>query len=200
QLRPDGRLPASLGDLSDLDVARIDVFLSNDTLRDLTLIDTPGLASSRDDVQATSEVLALDRRSRAALAEADAMLFVVGVDLRADEHELLDEFGRLTSGLAPTSINTLAVVSRVDHAVDVADPITAARPRCRRLAGELRATVSHVLPVVGLLAETADSGALTDGDLLVLAQMTADRAGFERSLRSVDRFVRTELPGSAEAE
>src|SRR5690606_25500595 len=182
QLRPDGRLPASLGDLSDLDVARIDVFLSNDTLRDLTLIDTPGLASSRDDVQATSEVLALDRRSRAALAEADAMLFVVGGDLRADEHELLHEFGRLTSGLAPTSINTLAVVSRVDHAVDVADdPITAALPRCRRLAGELRATVSHVLPVVGLLAETADSGALTDGDLLVLAQMTADRAGFERS-------------------
>src|SRR5690606_20646847 len=44
-LRPDGRLPAALGDLNDHDVARIDVFLSNETLRTMTLIDTPGLAS-----------------------------------------------------------------------------------------------------------------------------------------------------------
>lgn len=201
QLRSDGRLPASLGDLSDLDVARIDVFLSNETLRTLTLIDTPGLASSRDDVQTTNELLALDRRSRVALAEADAMVFVVGGDLRSDEHDLLDEFRRLTSGLAPTSINTLAVVSRVDHAVDVGvDPIDAARARCRHIAVELRALVSHVLPLVGLLAETADSGALTDTDLLALAQMTADPKVFDRALLTVDRFVRTDLPGSSEAD
>lgn len=201
RLRNDGRLPASLGDLSDLDVARIDVFLSNDTLRDLTLIDTPGLASSREDVQTTAEVLALDRRSRVALAEADAMLFVVGGALRTDEHELLDEFRRLTSGLGPTSINTLAVVSRVDHAVDVAtNPVEAALPRCRRLATELRANVSHVLPVVGLLAETADSGALTDTDLFAVAQMTTDRDRFTRALRSVDRFTQTDLPGTSEAD
>lgn len=200
-LRPDGRLPAAIGDLDDLDVARIDVFLSNEILRGFTLIDTPGLASSRTDVQATDEVLALDRRSRTALAQADAMLFVVSGDVRQGEHELLAEFQRLTGGLAPSSVNTLAVVSRVDQAVDPSvDPVTAASPRCEALAVRLRATVSHVLPVVGLLAETADCGVLTDSDLTVLSLMAGDRSRFDRALTSVDRFVRSDLSDSSESD
>lgn len=197
-LRPDGRLPAALGDLNDHDVARIDVFLSNETLRTMTLIDTPGLASSRDDVQVTDAVLALDRRTRVALAEAEAMLFVVTGDLRSNETALLDEFHRLTGGLAPTSVNTLAVISRVDQVVDVGvDPIDAAAATCAALGRRLRTTASHVLPVVGLLAETAESGALTDADLALLAAMASDREHFHRALLSVDRFARAEQLGGA---
>ena len=200
-LRPDGRLPAALGDLNDHDVARIDVFLSNETLRTMTLIDTPGLASSRDDVQVTDAVLALDRRTRVALAEAEAMLFVVAGDLRSNEAVLLDEFHRITGGLAPTSVNTLAVVSRVDQVVDVGvDPIGAASATCAALGRQLRSTASHVLPIVGLLAETAESGALTDADLALLSTMAEDRQRFQRALLSVDRFARAEQIGGTPSQ
>lgn len=198
-LRPDGRLPAALGDLNDHDVARIDVFLSNETLRNLTLIDTPGLASGRDDVQHTDQILALDRRTRTALSEADAMIFLVAGHVRADDQALLEEFRNLTSNLAPSSINTLAIISRADQAVEVgADALVAAAPRCAELASELRSVVAQVLPVVALLAETAECGVLTDRDLLDVRSLIEDREKFERALLSVDRFIRGESLGGNE--
>lgn len=198
-LRPDGRLPAALGDLNDHDVARIDVFLSNETLRNLTLIDTPGLASGRDDVQPTDQILALDRRTRTALAEADAMIFLVAGHVRVDDELMLEEFRNLTSKLAPSSINTLAIVSRTDQAVEVGgDALGAAAPRCAELAAELRSVVAQVLPVVGLLAETAECGVLTARDLNDLAALIHDREKFDRALLSVDRFIRADQLGGNE--
>jgi hypothetical protein len=67
-------------------------------------------------------------------------------------------------------------------------------------AGRFSRDMATVVPVIGLLAETAETAALTETDcnqLTVLAQM--DPAELEILLWSADRFVRTDAPVTSEA-
>lgn len=218
-LRPDGRLPASLRDgrghdsearpTSDSspdidpdavdrhDVDHLEVFLSNDALRRLTLVDTPGLASTREEIRPTEELLALDRRSRSALAGADALVFVLGDVLRLDDAALLTMFGRLMSGLATSAVNAVMIVTRIDQAVPATeDPIVVVRSRIESLAELLGPAVATVVPVIGLHAETSECGALTEEDLDAIRRLAELRrrepSRFELALLSVDLFERAD--------
>jgi hypothetical protein len=199
RLREDGRLPLRLDldadpNAPDALVDHLDVFLSNDSLRDLVLIDTPGLASLDAEVSgATRELLAIDRSSRAAASQADVLLFVLGGELQRDDTGFLDAFHRLFSGLSATAVNTIAVLNKVDQLVDdELDPVSAAADRCARLGDQLRATVAGVVPLVGLLAETAESGSLTQTDLEVLRAATErEQRVVDRALLSTDRYLRS---------
>ena len=199
-LTPEGGLPESLGvDLAE--VADVGVWLSNDTLRALTIIDTPGLSSVNEDVsQRTESLLALDGASRLAVAHADVLLFVLSHGAREDDASMLEGFRALFGGIRSSAMNAVAVLNKIDKLGADADPWPAARRVAARYAAALRRTVVDVHPVVGLLGETTDSGVMTEADveaLRRLAAMPPSRRAL--MLLSPDRFVAADAPVPTEA-
>ncbi len=204
RLRADGRLPDRigidarplLGVDDDTAIDHLEVYLSNESLVSMTLIDTPGIASIDDDASAaTRELLALDRSSRAAATQADVLVFVVAGSLQRDDTEFLRSFHRLFGTLAASPFSTITVLNKVDQInQDSSDPVRDAGDMCDRLSRQLRASVAGVLPLIGLLAETSLTGALTQSDIDDLRRAAAaDPAQVERALMSVDRYVRSDV-------
>ncbi|MGH9002721.1 MAG: dynamin family protein, partial [Acidimicrobiia bacterium] len=200
-LRPDGSLPPILGVPLD-QISHLVVHLSNEALRDLVLIDTPGLASVNDDnSRVTRELLALDSSSREAVAGADAIVYVLTSVLREDEARVLTAFRALVGDLTSSAVNAVAVLNKADQ---IGDGGPEAWPAAQRLAdefaGQLRSLVAAVVPLVGLLAETADAGGLTERDVADLSRL-AELPPAARSalLLSADRFVSAPAPVPGEA-
>lgn len=190
-LLPDGSLPPDLP-VPVEQVAHLDVSLSVDALRDLTLIDTPGLASASTALSAaTRELLALDDVSRGAVAAADVLLLVLPVEPRADEIDVLARFDEQFTGVARSALNAVGVLSRIDQSpVPAADVPARAAALSRRLVEEQRLQLAAVLPVNGLLAETASCGVLTERDVARLRDLAATGPDALRLLLlSADRFV-----------
>jgi hypothetical protein len=200
-LRPDGSLPPDLPvPLEEVD--HLEVSLSVDALKRLTLIDTPGLASTTTAVAAaTRELLALDGASRGAVAAADVLLLVLPVEPRADELEVLARFDEQFQGVSHTALNAVGVLSRVDQsAVPASEVPVRAAALSRRLLEDHRLQLASVLPVNGLLAETASCGALTERDVSTLRDLVA--LGPERVrllLLCADRFASavSDVPAAA---
>jgi hypothetical protein len=190
--RQDGALDIDLGGLPLEAIERIEVGWPSQKLVELTLIDTPGLASAN---VATSE-----RTTRALLddeadgpGEADAVLYLMRHLHRSDVGFLEAFMDRSVAHASP--INAIVVLSR-------ADEIGAARPDALESArvvagrygsdGRVRELASGVVPVAGLIAETgatlreAQFGWLRD--VAVLPEPR--RADL---LRSVERFRDPEL-------
>ncbi len=190
--RQDGALDIDLGGLPLEAIERIEVGWPSQKLVELTLIDTPGLASANE---ATSE-----RTTRALLdddadgpGEADAVLYLMRHLHRSDVGFLEAFMDRSVAHASP--INAIVVLSR-------ADEIGAARPDALESArvvagrygsdGRVRELASGVVPVAGLIAETgatlreAQFGWLRD--VAVLPEPR--RADL---LRSVERFRDPEL-------
>jgi hypothetical protein len=154
----------------DLDAgSSLVVWLSNERLRDLTLIDTPGLDSidpTRE--RATEELLGLESSSRAAVAAADALILLMPLARRFDG-ELLERFHSLYLGTGLSAVNAAGVISKVDRLVaPCEDPWPVARELAERAEADLALTVADVAPVAGLLASTAVTGALTEADARAL--------------------------------
>ena len=75
-------------------VARLVVHLGSGALRDLTLIDTPGLATLTEENEAHARAAILgDESSRYATGDADALLYVVREAAREDDVAFLRDFG-----------------------------------------------------------------------------------------------------------
>ena len=150
-------------------VSAATVWLSNDALRELTLIDTPGLASLTPGVSdQTRELLAIDDASRAAIARADALIFLVSQSPKGDEIEALKAFRAEFAGVGASAINAIALLNKADKVGDGAgDSWDNAKRLAARYAAEpaLKSVVATVLPLIGLLAETAETGLLTEADV-----------------------------------
>jgi hypothetical protein len=192
-LEADGSLPRRLGAEPD-DIDRVTVWLSNEALRHLTLIDTPGLDSLNTQYSnATTRLLALDDDSRAAISEADALVFLMPQLGSADE-QLLRAFHDLFTGEGLSAVNVVGVLSKVDTlAGDATDPMQVGNALATRFAARLRAEVASVVPVIGLLAETAATDAFSEREanaLRTLAAVPADRR--EELLLSADWFVESD--------
>ena len=87
-----GMIPAQLGvDLAQ--VSHLQAYLTNAVLQDLTVVDTPGLgsldAASSARAQAVLAPGALDDASATAVAEAEAVLYVVTQAVRSDDAQVL---------------------------------------------------------------------------------------------------------------
>ena len=93
QIRLDalGRLPERLPVPKD-EVQDVRVWLANENLHTLTLVDTPGFSSGQAEVNANTDVDVLDRRTRQAAANCDAVVFVLNQTLRADDMDVLRAF------------------------------------------------------------------------------------------------------------
>jgi hypothetical protein len=199
QLAADGRLPSTVGVPPEA-VDRLDVFLSEAVLRELTIIDTPGLASLNEaNSERTEDLLT---RSTAASDRAEAVLFVFAVSLRADERDILRDFRDASASVAHHSpVNALGVLSKIDA---LTDPDEDPWPMAERLAGEFAGRLSHelggVIPVAALMAETVEGGAFTETDATTIAALAAlDSRQRRRLLRSVDAFAKDDVPVSVEA-
>ncbi|MEX1078311.1 MAG: dynamin family protein [Homoserinimonas sp.] len=195
--RTNGLLDFDLRGASAHDVDRLVVEWPNASLRDMTLIDTPGIASLSGDVSARStDILIPDSGTSA----TDAIIYVMR-HLHEADLSFLQSFGR-TSANQPGAINALAVISRADEiGAGRIDSLLAARDIARRYRddGALRSVAMGVVPVAGLLAQTARTMQQAEfGILLELAEL--DKPERERMLMSADRFVRPTTHVAADDE
>ncbi|MET8765068.1 dynamin family protein [Lentzea sp. NPDC004782] len=171
----NGMIPASLG-LEG--VSHIEAYLTNAVLRDFTVIDTPGLGSLDAASVARTEEL-LDPVSRNAVAGAEAVLYVVTQGVRADDHATLAAFTAATASREAGPVNAIAALNKVDavapETVDGADGDVwrAAEILASKQAALLKPRVADVLPVISLLAESAETGEFTSADAEALRQLAA---------------------------
>lgn len=176
----DGLVPEDLG-VEPAKVAYLDAFLTSDVLRDVTVIDTPGLGSLDEaSAQRTTRLLGagvgpteddegLDDGSREAIARAEAVLFVLTQAARADDVDTLSIFHAYTTPKTSNPVNAIAVLNKADQIVATDAPsLDAAAELAKAQAATLRHRVSDVLPLVGLIAETAETGQFTESDADVL--------------------------------
>jgi GTPase SAR1 family protein len=189
-LGEDGRLPSSLG-VDPTRVAGLDVWLADELLQTMTLVDTPGLGSlnaAYSDV--THELLAAERASRDATAVADALVFVFNQEIKQDELDAIRTFGKSRNEIDGSAPATVAVLSKADKLAVGPRWWDTARRRAASLAEQLADEVATVLPIAGLMAETAEGGVLTEVDAAHLGALAAMEAGnLALLLLSGDRFT-----------
>jgi GTP-binding protein EngB required for normal cell division len=189
-LSVDGRLPRQLG-VEISEIQDVQVSLANEALRSFTLVDTPGFSSGRASGGAEGKELAaaMDRRSRQAAAACDAMIFVLNGTLRADELDVLNAFQDAQHGPA-SAVNAIGALTKADQLGDGdEDPLEVAAGLAKRYAQRHAKDVSDVVPVVGLFAETAEAGLLTERDVANLALLSGlDAEAQTDLLASVDDF------------
>ena len=205
----DGLVPRDLG-ASVEDIAYVDAYLTSATLHAVTVIDTPGLGSldrassrrtevllgagggapvSADEVTPRAGEPGLDAGSRAALAQAEAVLYVLTQAARADDEQALAGFHAFSTPQASSAVNAVGILSKADQ---VGDWATAGRLAADQ-ALALRQRVWDVLPVVGLVAEATETGHFTEADAEALRAI-AGLPESERALLffSADLFLRPE--------
>ncbi|HEV2779050.1 MAG TPA: dynamin family protein [Actinophytocola sp.] len=220
----DGRkqvLPFDAGGVipNDLDVdfdqvSHLEAYLTNAVLRDLTVIDTPGLGSldaasvrrteqllgaarhRKDGDEAEPDADELDPTSRNAVAGAEAVLYVVTQGVRADDQQALAAFTAATASREAGPVNAIAVLNKADTIVPESvagsdgDVWKAATLLAEKQAQTLKPRVADVIPVIGLLAESAESGGFTSADADALRQLSQlDDATWETMMFSADIFT-----------
>jgi hypothetical protein len=207
-LDDEGMIPQRLG-VPAARVAYVDVTLTSAKLADLTVVDTPGLASADTRISARAEEAVgvstapfdadIDEDSASEVAAAEAVVYVFTQAVRADDVRALEAFRDSSARLASSPINALGVFGKVDTMVGGAgDPWPVAGPLAEQQAALLARTVSDVVPVVGLLAETGEAGRLTGADRAALQRLAGLDAGELRVLlASVDLFRSRPAPVDA---
>jgi hypothetical protein len=186
-----GQLPSDddLGLTYD-EIADIAVHLSNAGLRDKTVIDTPGLASLKDEYsQRSREFFSFDAESVDAVAQADALVYLFQ-QLRQDDQLSLQDFRSAFPGANVSALNSVGVLSRVDTlAGHTPDPWPDAHRIASKYAHQFRTLVADIVPVMGLLAETTSTGVFTEADAIDLRRLSGlDSTARRRLLLSADRF------------
>jgi hypothetical protein len=144
------------------------VHLQEAALRELTLIDTPGLAA------ATGESEAATRRAVLDAEQAHALLYVLRDRELADDVAFLREFEAATGSRGGTALDTIGVLTHADEfgsgPWSDPDPVTQAAAFAGRIAAR-RTELAAVLAVAGRLAEAAAVGRVTERDAAALAAL-----------------------------
>jgi hypothetical protein len=205
----DGMIPAELG-VDITKVSHIEAYLTNAVLQGMTVIDTPGLGSLDAASVSRTELLLgaakhskdeegsdeLDDTSRNAVAGAEAVLYVVTQGVRADDQQALAAFTAATASREAGPVNAIAVLNKADtiapESVDGSDGDIwkAATILSEKQAATLKPRVADVLPVIGLIAESAESGGFTSADAEALRQLAdLDDDVLQTMLISADIFT-----------
>ena len=185
--REHGVLDIDLGAHQVHEIDHIVVEWPTAALRDLTLIDTPGVGSANREVsERTVAFLSADQERP---TEADAVLYLMR-HMHSSDLSFLESFHDDDLAHA-TPVNAIGVLSR-------ADEIGAGRPdalrSARRIAlryrtdPKLRRLCQTVHPVAGLLAETGES--LMEDEFQALRRLAElPREAADALLLSADRFL-----------
>jgi hypothetical protein len=177
----------SLGALAADEMKYLEVEWPSQRLRELILIDTPGLSSPNADLSGQTErYLSADEEGP---GEADAVIYLMR-HLHPMDLSFLEAF-KDNLAIRGASVNSIAVLSR-------ADEVGACRPNALRVAERaaqryrldprLQTLCQAVLPVAGLIAEAAAT--LREDETTALRMLAdADRSVSTEMLRSAGRFV-----------
>ncbi len=181
--RDEGAIDVDLDGRHATDVDRLDVTWPSEGLRQLTLIDTPGVDSLTEGV-ATRAFEFLDPDD--ADTPADAVLYLMK-HIHASDLRLLEAFHD-DAVSTPNPVNAVAVLSRADEiGAGRPDSMASAQRIAERLGDDprLRRLVQMIVPVAGLVAETGET--LSELEFRQLSAIAA--ADVELLLLSADRFV-----------
>ena len=181
----DGQLIIDMGGVEAATVERLVVGWPSTRLREMTLIDTPGLDSlSPDTAERTMDAIAGDDERR----EADAVLYLMRHAHRSDI-AFLEAFHDAGARLG-TPVNSIAVLSRVDEiGAGRLDAVVSAELIARRYEADprVRGLAATVLSVACLMAETA--GTLEESEAESLRLLAGEEeATREFLLLSADHF------------
>ena len=181
--RSGGALEIDLEGRTPEEIDRIEVFWPTGRLRDLTFVDTPGIASLSEDVSARTLRLLTPEDDRA--PAVDAIVYLLR-HMHSSDVRFLESFhdDELAKG---TPLNAVGVLSRADEigscqldAMQTADRVASryqGDPRIRRLC-------QVIVPVNGLLGYAA--GTLREVEYRALATIAAGPVGRGR-VAAVDR-------------
>lgn len=172
-------------------IDRLEVAWPSSALARLTIIDTPGMGSTSEEVRVRIASFLKDEDERFA-PEADAVVFLMR-HLHRTDIEVMDSLYD-QSIVSASPVNAVAVLSR-------ADEVCAARPDAMESAGRIarryaadplfRGAVADVVPMSGLLAETGAT--LRESEVAWLRQLAGvGESDLAAMLLSVDRFRQSE--------
>lgn len=185
--RDGGRLVIDLGEFSAEEIEWIDVGWPLEWLKDVILIDTPGIASLTAQASARTTEFLTSEESPAA---ADAVIYLMR-HVHSSDMKFLEAFRDTAAGVADT-VCAVGVLSRADEiGSGRIDSLLSARQVARRYEREnaLASLVLGVIPVGGLLAEGART--LRESEYIALRELARlDRKDREALLVSADRFTR----------
>jgi hypothetical protein len=183
----DGALALDSATIPPDEIDRIVVEWPAPRLRTLTLIDTPGIDSLRAEVSRRAETVLVPAPGVAPVA--DTILYMMR-HLHASDARLLESLQQAHVG--PGTPNILAVLSRSDEIGSgrIDAMISALRVARRYAAGpDMRSSGIAVLPLTGLLAETAST--LREDEVAALRALALlSRDSVNSALISADRFLR----------
>jgi hypothetical protein len=185
--RDHDTIDVDLGGLAPDDVEQLIVTWPSQALRTATLIDTPGIGSLSEQVSKRAwDLLTSDDEEE---TPADAVLYLMR-HLHAGDLEFLRAFHDVEVS-RPNPVNAIGVLSRADEiGVGRLDAMASARRIAARLATEpnVRRVVQTVVPVAGLLAETAVTLTETEvAQLRRVADLPVTQA--DELLLTADRFA-----------
>jgi len=184
--RDDDAIEVDLAGLAPADIDQLIVTWPSQALRTATLIDTPGIGSLSEDTSKRAwDLIAADEEE----TPADAVLYLMR-HLHAGDLDFLRAF-QDTEVARPNPVNAIGVLSRADEiGVGRVDAMASARRIALRLATDpnVRRVVQTVVPVAGLLAETAVT--LTEEEVAQLRRVAAlPVQQTEDLLLTADRFA-----------
>lgn len=162
--RPGGGIPDRLPCPPD-EVERLTVLAPNRRLdAEYVFVDTPG----RDALSG------LDTKALAAVTDADALLLVMPKPGK-DEKDALEEYVSVVAGTHLSAANVVGVLSRIDELGDggFEDARAEARRVARRAMRHLGPMISEIVPVAGLVAQTARGADFTEHHMRALLRIAA---------------------------
>lgn len=190
--RNDGAIDIDIGATPAEDVNRIEVEWPSSSLREITLIDTPGIASLSNDISARTTTFMAPGDDQ--MSPADAVIYLMRhlhtTDINFLEAFHDEEFSQTTP------VNAIAVLSRADEVgVGRIDSMASARRIANRYRSDtmVRRLAQTVVPVAGLLAQSGST--LRESEFKALAAIAqAPRQETEALFLSADRFVSAFTP------
>ena len=189
--REAGKLQIDLGTRSETDIRALDVEWPARSLKEMTLIDTPGLASLDDETSSrTRDVLGLgDDRP----AEADIIMY-----LMRHMHQRDAEYPDALTDHSQAPASAACAIALLSRADEIGGGLPRAMRSAQRIAERyeadhrVRALCACVLPLIGLLAETALT--LSEREVAQLRVLSSvDPARRARALLGVDEVLAPDL-------
>ena len=161
-------------------IAHLEYWLSNPTLQEVTLVDTPGMAAVVAEHQDLTDAFMLDKQraeveTEQVHGEADAVIYLIGDIARETDRAFLEEFQQLSGGKVHAR-NAIGIMAKVDK---LGEDIGRRHEYASKAAQQLNESLNTVMPVSAGLARA-------------LTALTADGAAGMRRLIDVARRIPAE--------